>query len=364
MPHLDAPADQGLLDSLSVAVLKFDSNGRLEFLNAAAAALCQLNRRHALGRSVEQLLPADSALPPAISRARDAQETVSLREHPLRIGLPPGEPLLVMCEVTPQESSAILLEIIPVARFRRIEDESRLLRQNDTQRLLVKALAHEIKNPLGGMRGAAQLLAAELDGEELQDYLKVIIREADRLRDLVDRLLGPGGRPRREWLNVHEILEHVAAVLEPELPDRIHWQRDYDPSLPDLALDPDQLTQVFLNIAGNSIAALAESPPDSGEARLVVRTRVERNLTVRGERHRLALRVDISDNGPGVPEEIADSLFFPLVTGRNDGTGMGLAVAQDIVQRHGGLIEWERKENRTTFKVLLPIEPFNGGHPG
>ncbi|MDX1455133.1 MAG: nitrogen regulation protein NR(II) [Gammaproteobacteria bacterium] len=352
--HLDDTPQSSLsVDTLVVAVLRFDASDRLIAMNTAAAALCGQSRRQARGRSVAELFPADATVSAALDRCRSDQEAVSLREHRLLLGLPPGQPETVMCEITPQDAGGTQLEILPLARFRRIEDENRLLQLNQSRQLFARGLAHEIKNPLGGMKGAAQLLAAELDDADQQEYLDIILRETDRLTRLVDRLMGPPGEPQRHPANIHEVLEQVIALVQLDSGGNLQLVKDYDPSLPDVRIDTEQMTQVFLNLLTNARHALLEN--DIEQPRVTIVTRIERRLTLRDRHYRQALRIEVRDNGPGIASEIADSLFMPMITSRPAGHGMGLAIAQDIVQRHDGLIEWERRDNQTSFIVLLPV---------
>jgi two-component system nitrogen regulation sensor histidine kinase GlnL len=214
---------------------------------------------------------------------------------------------------------------------------------------MIRQLAHEIKNPLGGLRGAAQLLARELHDATLHEYTGVIIGEADRLTALVDSIAGPGRPPLRSLVNVHELCEHVFHLLRAEARSSVLVERDYDPSLPSAMLDRNQIIQALLNVARNALQALGE------RGRVTLRTRALSNVTIGLVRHKLVGSLQVEDNGPGVPEELRASIFYPLVTGRANGTGLGLAVAQDLVTRHGGLIEFESEPGRTLFTLLLPL---------
>jgi two-component system nitrogen regulation sensor histidine kinase GlnL len=215
---------------------------------------------------------------------------------------------------------------------------------------MVRQLAHEIKNPLGGLRGAAQLLERQLDSDELREYTHVIISEADRLVGLVDTLLGPGGPPNKQPVNVHELIEYVIRLIEPEMSDHIHLRRDYDPGLPDFLLDRDQMVQALLNLARNALAAL------DGQGTITLRSRAIMNVTIGDTRYPVAANIEVEDDGPGIPGELQDSIFYPLVTSRPDGTGLGLPAAQELISRHGGLIEFDSRPGRTVFRVLIPIE--------
>jgi len=227
-------------------------------------------------------------------------------------------------------------------------EENQLAQQEATQKIL-RGLAHEVKNPLGGLRGAAQLLERQLDSEDLKEYTRVIIDEADRLQKLVNRILGPNNLPNKRSINIHHVLEHIRSLLMAEGEQHTDIQRDYDPSIPDLAADSDQLIQALLNIARNACQALDD------EGSITFRTRIERKYTIGKHRHDLVARVEIIDNGPGIPADMQDKIFFPMVTGRAEGTGLGLSITQSLIQQHDGLIEVNSVPGRTVFTVLLPI---------
>jgi two-component system nitrogen regulation sensor histidine kinase GlnL len=211
-------------------------------------------------------------------------------------------------------------------------------------------LAHEIKNPLGGLRGAAQLLERELPDPNLREYTRIIIDEADRLQTLMNRMIGPNRMLTRGLVNIHNVLEHVRGLMQAEFPNGPRVSRDYDPSIPDLTADQDHLIQAFLNLARNACAA-------AGIAGFIeLRTRVLRQFTIGNQRHRLVLRVEVLDNGPGIPEELKDHIFFPMVSGQKGGTGLGLPIAQELISQHGGLIECESRPGETRFFVYLPLE--------
>jgi two-component system nitrogen regulation sensor histidine kinase GlnL len=223
---------------------------------------------------------------------------------------------------------------------------------------MVRQLAHEIKNPLGGLRGAAQLLDRQLESEELQEYTSVIISETDRLVDLVDTLLGPGGPPNKQPANIHELLEYVMRVIRTEIGDKLTIRRDYDPGLPLIALDRDQILQALLNIVRNAVNAL------EGHGEITLRSRAIMNFTIGDTRHRVVASIEIEDDGPGIPPDLQDSVFYPLVTSRPEGTGLGLPAAQELISRHGGLIEFESRPGRTTFFIRIPIPRAQDGSHG
>jgi two-component system nitrogen regulation sensor histidine kinase GlnL len=220
---------------------------------------------------------------------------------------------------------------------------------------MIRQLAHEIKNPLGGIRGAAQLLERQLDNAELREYTDVVISETDRLAGLVDTLLGPGGPPNKQPVNVHELLEYVIRLVEAQEPKNLTIRREYDPGLPTIDLDRDQMVQAFLNLVRNAIAAL------EGHGTLTLRSRAVTNFTIGKTRHRVIATIEIEDDGPGIPADMQDSIFYPLVTSRPDGTGLGLPAAQELLSRHGGLIEFESRPGRTVFLVRIPLDQSHGG---
>jgi two-component system nitrogen regulation sensor histidine kinase GlnL len=244
---------------------------------------------------------------------------------------------------------SLLLEFHTIERPLKLAREEQMLDQTQANRLLLRNLAHEIKNPLGGIRGAAQLLEQELEKPALREYTQVVIQEADRLRSLMEKLLVPQHAPHFSALNIHEVLERVRSVVLAELPEGLLIQRDYDLSLPDLLGDKEQLIQVVLNIVRNAAQAM------QGKGRIVLRTRITRQVTLMKKLHRLAVMLQITDNGPGIPGHLHDKIFYPLVSGRADGHGLGLTLAQDFISQHQGSIEFESEPGRTCFTVMLPL---------
>lgn len=359
-------ADSGrILDSLSTSVLIVDRARALLYLNVAAEALFGVSRNQVRGRPLAELLQDSAVLDAVIDRAATTSRPFSRRELALRPIYGDGE-LIVDCTVAPYEESgapgAVLIEISDGTQHQRITRETALLTQIGGSRLMIRQLAHEIKNPLGGLRGAAQLLARQLDDASMREYTTVIISEADRLVTLVDTLLGPGHAPRKESINIHELLQHVGHLLAADAPSVV-VDRDYDPSLPPLRLDRNLIIQAMLNLGRNALQAIAQSMGQNNgrTGRLVLRTRALTNVNIGARRYRLVASVQFEDNGPGVPEHLRDTLFYPLVTGRADGTGLGLAVAQDLVSRHDGLIEFESRPGLTIFTILLPFHAADTG---
>jgi two-component system nitrogen regulation sensor histidine kinase GlnL len=360
-------ADSGrILDSLSTSVLIVDRDRSLLYLNVAAEALFGVSRNQVRGRPLSELLEDAAALDAVIDRTVATSRPFSRRELALQPINGDGE-LIADCTVAPYEESgapgAVLIEITDATQHQRITRETALLTQIGGSRLMIRQLAHEIKNPLGGLRGAAQLLARQLDDASMREYTTVIISEADRLVTLVDTLLGPGHAPRKESINIHELLQHVGHLLAADAPPGLVIDRDYDPSLPPLQLDRNLIIQAMLNLGRNAMQAIAGNTNQNSArtGRIVLRTRALTNVNIGARRHRLVASVQFEDNGPGVPEQLRDTLFYPLVTGRADGTGLGLAVAQDLVSRHDGLIEFESRPGLTTFTILLPFHVADTG---
>ena len=356
---LDAVRIEGteLLDSLVTSVFLLDQDLRVLYLNAAAQTLLGLGPNQALGRNITDLTRGSDTLLPLFDRARQGGEGVVQRE--LAWPAQGGVDRILDCAVTQitlgQDDFRLLLEIEDITQHRRLTRENALLAQLGGSRLMVRQLAHEIKNPLGGLRGAAQLLERELLDPALREYTRIIIREADRLTNLLDSMLGPGRPPSKQLINVHELLERVYHLLRSEAPEGVAVDRDYDPSLPPLTVDPNHIIQAMLNLGRNAIQALSGGLVQS--PRLILRTRAVSNVSVGTQRHRLVASIQFEDNGPGVLAEIRDTIFYPLVSGRSDGTGLGLGIAQDLVSRHGGLIEFDSAPGRTIFVISLPMDP-------
>jgi two-component system nitrogen regulation sensor histidine kinase GlnL len=250
-------------------------------------------------------------------------------------------------------SIEILVELQHVDNHLRISKEERLLTQQNTARLLVRGLAHEIKNPLGGLRGAAQLLDLELHDPELKEYTQIIIAESDRLQGLMDKMLGPNKPPNKKPLNVHEVLERVRQLVQVESSGNLAIKNDYDPSIPNVLGDKDQLIQAILNIARNAVQAT------EGKGHIIIKTRIHRHMTIRRKQYKLAAKIDIIDDGPGIDADMLNQIFYPMVTGRAEGTGLGLSIAQSLINQHNGLIECNSEPGNTVFSVYLPVETGN-----
>lgn len=345
---------QDILDNISTAVIALDGALQVVSLNSSGQDLLESSEGRALGQPVCKLVAEPALLLELLTQVRDTGSPLSRRGMPLV--LLSGRDIHVDLMLSPtghtDASYSLVLELQPVDRLLKISREESLVHAQETTREMIRGLAHEIKNPLGGVRGAAQLLARELPNEELAEYTDIIIREADRLRDLVDRLLGPSQRLDAKPLNIHEVFEHVRDLMMAETDHRVTIERDYDPSLPDIVADRSQLVQAVLNIVRNALQACE----DIDSCVITLRSRPQRQFTIGTTRHRLVCRLDIVDNGPGIPVEMLQSIFMPMVTGRADGTGLGLTIAQSIVAQHGGLLECGTDQGATRFTIYLPME--------
>ncbi len=340
-----------ILEHLTRAVVVLDGQTRVQRLNAAAESLFQVSSRQAVGDALMQLFPGLTVLDEAIAQA--LEQGASYTEREMRVLLGPTRTITVDCAITPMAQDRLLLEFEQIDRHLRISRENRLIAQNQAIRELVRGLAHEIKNPLGGLRGAAQLLESELQGADQREYTQIIISEADRLRTLVNGLLGPDTRLEKTPTNIHEVLERVRHLATAEAPAGVTIVRDYDPSIPALPAVGDQLIQALLNVVRNALQAVGE------HGQITLRTRSQRRFTIGHQQHRLVARIDVIDNGPGIPPALQDQIFYPMVTGRAEGSGIGLPIAQTLVSQHGGLIECSSEPGLTVFTVWLPLEECN-----
>jgi two-component system nitrogen regulation sensor histidine kinase GlnL len=335
---------------LTTGIVFVDADANILWLNPAAEDLLGVSLQRALGAALDGLAPGIEPLVALCERARHEQksfgQTLNL-PTPQRDGSEQEVSARVSLTSSPADN-LLLIELFDITQRHQLDRESTLLAQHGVTRRMLRQLAHEIRNPLGGLRGAAQLLERELADPALHEFTQIIIGEADRLATLMNNLLGPGQQPNKQLINIHELLERVATIVESEWPAQT-VQRDYDPSLPDLLADRNQLTQALLNLLRNSAQAT------DGKGRIILRTRVLTNQILSKQNFKLVALLEIEDNGPGVPQDIADTLFYPLVSGREDGTGLGLPLAQDLVNRHGGLIEYESEPGCTVFRVHLPI---------
>ena len=347
--------DYAGLDLLATGVLVVEPDGSIGYANQAAEVLLDMSRRHLVGQPAQRFFSDDHHF----DRLRQSAGAGDLGQLPQVVELrrPLREPVAVQVVASAlDDDGRLLLEMSEIEQQLRVSREDRQLGLSEANRQLLRNLAHEIRNPLGGIRGAAQLLESELPLGEQREYTRVIIAEADRLQSLVDRLLAPHRAPRvvSEY-SVHEICERVRAVILAEFPRGLDVQRDYDASVPGGLGDKEQLIQAVLNIVRNAAQALAARIAD-GDAQIVLRTRVARHVTIARRHVRLAVELSVIDNGPGVAEELKDRIFFPLVTGRAEGTGLGLTLAQAFVVANDGGIEFDSRPGRTAFRILLPLK--------
>ena len=345
-----------LLRELTTAVVLLNADGCVTWMNSSAEHILGLSFKRAANLPLATMVPGLEELGDLCHRARQEKKGFSRAINILSSQRDAGElELAVRVSLMGHSSEEpLLLELFDITQRHQLARERNLIAQHGASRQMLRQLAHEIRNPLGGLRGAAQLLERELPDPSLREFTQVIIGEADRLAKLMDNLLGPGSQPNMQQSNLHEQLERVATVVESEWPT-LTIVRDYDPSLPELYIDRDQITQAFLNLLRNA------SQATQGCGNVIVRTRVLSNQILNKSSCKLAAFIEIEDDGPGVPEEIADTLFYPLVTGRADGTGLGLPLAQDLVNRHRGLIEYESEQGRTVFMVHLPLSSESVG---
>ncbi len=353
----DASRTYASLNLLATMVAIVDPEGRFVFANAAFENVLGLARRSVLRSLLFDLfIDGETVRQTIASVARNDFSTSRFEALLHRPTQGWGEPLPVHAIVNQIDvGGLIVVELLEVEQQTRQDREQRALDQAKATKELIRNLAHEIKNPLGGIRGAAQLLGMEVESRELTEYTRVIIQEADRLQALVDRLLAPHRRPHVvSDVNIHEVCERVRALILAEFPSGLTVQRDYDTSIPELRGDREQLIQAVLNIAHNAAQALSERIA-AGDGRITLRTRIARQVTLGKERHRLALELHIHDNGPGIPEGILDRVFYPLVSGRDSGSGLGLTLAQTFVQQHRGTVECESVAGSTTFRIVIPL---------
>jgi len=344
------------LESLTTTVLILDEELVLRYLNPAAETLFQSSAERIRGTQVTDLMPGDSECHDSLRTALATGHPFTERERPLR--LPGDREITVDCTVTPltepDQAPAMLVELVQIDRQLRITREEQLLKQHKATRALIRGVAHEMKNPLGGLRGAAQLLERELPDEELAEYTRIIIGEADRLQALVDRMLGPSSRPQKQAVNLHEVLEYVRQLVAAEASDQVHLESDYDPSIPDICADRDLLVQAVLNILRNALQAVEPG------GHILLRTRILRQYTLGHRRHKLVANVQIIDDGPGIPAELRERIFYPMVSGHDRGSGLGLSIAQALINEHGGLVECDSRPGRTVFSLLIPVEAPDG----
>ena len=341
-------------DLLATLVAVLDPEAAVLFSNSALEDVLGTSRKTIDGSYFPEVFTEPSQLQSALDGLRENEFSTLRYDSWLKRTGQDSMPVHVIVTRT-ETADAVIVEMVPLEQQTRQDREERLAEQAQTNKELIRNLAHEIKNPLGGIRGAAQLLEMEMDSPEMTEYTQVIIHEADRLQSLVDRLLAPHRRPHMVGdVNIHEVCERVRSLILAEFPKGLKVIRDYDISIPEFRGDREQLIQTVLNIAHNACQALADRIA-SADAELTFRSRVTRQVTFGKQRYRLALELHVIDNGPGVPDSIRDRIFYPLVSGREGGSGLGLTLAQTFVQQHHGLIEVDSVPGRTDFKILIPL---------
>ena len=344
-----------LLENLNTVLVVIDNSLRIVYANHAGQALFATGTKQLYGQPL-----ADFFVPNTINKARlraAFRRGEDFTENEIKLYFRDNRVVLADLTVTnlsTEDGPTLLFEVKKIAQQKRISRENQQHAQHYAARELIRGLAHEIKNPLGGIRGAAQLLEKALESAEQKEFTQLIIEQSDRLRNLVDRLLGPNSLPRLEWCNLHRPLEKVRSLMKADTTQAIAITRDYDPSIPEVRVDPDMLQQAVLHIVRHAIQALRDSTTPNPQLRLV--TRIERQLTIHGHRHPLAAQIKIIDNGPGIPSEIRDTLFYPLVTSKDSGSGLGLSIAQTLVNHHDGKIEVDSRPGHTEFILSLPID--------
>lgn len=355
---IDSGYQKDILDNLSTAVILLNTDLVVDYINPAAENLLQVSYRRAMNKPISRLILVDEAFDDRLKRT--ISESHPFSEYEASMSLPDGRNIIIDYVLNPilkpNKDTQLMLEISHMDRHIRIAREEKLLSEQNATRNLIRGMAHEIKNPLGGLRGAAQLLERELPDTSLNEYTQIIIGEADRLQSLVDRMLGPNNVPDKQSVNIHQILEHVRQLIQVEigLDEHIHFKLDYDPSLPNICADSDMMIQAVLNITRNAVQAL------NGNGEITLKTRPLRHFTIGHTNHKLVLQTDIIDNGPGIPNELLEHIFYPMITGRAEGTGLGLSISQSLVNQHEGLIKVSSRPGRTVFTIYLPLEHSHG----
>ena len=343
-------------ENLNTAVLLFDKDLHLLTINSAGEGLLSVSNNRVRGMTPEKIWPMSSFFNEAISRTLKTGNTCIERGVDMQLGK--NQKIKVDCMITPilseHMTNEILVELVDADAFVKVMHEVNQQNVQEAAKESIQGMAHEIKNPLGGIRGAAQLLEMELEKEELFEYTQIIINESDRLRKFIDRMMASNTRTSIKTVNLHEVLEYVVSIVSAESSKTLNIEKDYDPSIPEIKADREQIIQAILNLIRNAIQAIND------DGLITLRTRVQRQVTIQNRLNRHVIVIDIIDDGPGIPPEIEAGAFYPMISGRAEGTGLGLSIAQQLIQSHGGLINYERKDSNTYFSVLLPTEQ-NGG---
>ncbi len=342
---------QDIIENLVTSIVIVDEQYRVIYLNSAAEVLFDISQRQAEYIPFQTVLPGEEQLFLGLAKVKESGHARIERE--VKIYVPAHGEIVVDCSVKPADSeggnSFLLLEFFQLDIQHRISLDESLQAQHQ----VVRGLAHEIKNPLGGLRGAAQLLERQLESDELKEYTQIIISEADRLQNLLSNMLGPHQQTTKEWINIHAVLQRVRQLVRSEVDSRLVFRGDYDPSLPEIWADMDQLVQIFLNIVRNAVQAM------NGCGTIILRTRIQRNITIENRFYRLGMEVQVEDDGPGVPKKMQETMFYPLVTGRAEGTGLGLYLSQNLIHRNNGVISCSSRAGSTIFSIIFPLERVN-----
>ncbi len=341
-----------ILDHLSEAILLFNRQLILTYINSAAETLLADSSKHLVGKKAKDIFKFSAVSVLTHLRQSLMNKEALIDREIILDNLKKN--ITVNLSITPlldkDNGDEILVELQQLDQHLRITKEEQLIEQHHISRMLIRGLAHEIKNPLGGIRGAAQLLELELEGDELKEYTQIIIAEADRLKDLMDKMLGPNKPPQKNELNIHQVLERVRQLVIAETTGNINIECDYDPSIPFLQADRNQLIQAFLNMVRNAVQAI------DIKGKIILKTRIHRKMTIGRKNYKLLVKIDIIDNGTGIKEEMLGQIFYPMITGRAEGTGLGLSISQSLINQHHGLIECTSKPNYTIFSIYLPLE--------
>ena len=344
--------NENILSNLYTAIVSLDHELRICFINQPAESLLEISATKSLGQPIADLVCGFGAYVTVFYDAIQSGQPYTQRMAELT--LPSGSTTTIDFTISPvreDEWPRLLLEMHPLDRYLRIDRDAALQANQKISHQMVRGLAHEIKNPLGGIRGSAELLAKELGSEELREYTQVIIEETDRLAKLVDQMLGPRRALTPEMTNIHELLERVGKLVQLEN-SQVEFKKDYDPSIPELSIDSELMYQAILNLARNAI----QSMDNVDNLALKFATRIERQFTINGTRYRNVLQIDITDNGNGIPEDLKQNLFYPMISGRPEGTGLGLPLVNTVVHQHGGIVEFDSEPGNTTFRVYIPLE--------
>jgi len=350
---------QTIIDNLHSAVIVIGGNLQIQFMNPAAEMLFHISHKRAVNRSIRELVINEDAFFDRLERSMISAHPYTVYEDQLR--LHHHKIIDVDYSVSPiqyrTQGKFLLLEFIRLKTQQKISHEESILSQYEASKMLLRGLAHEIKNPLGGIRGAAQLLEREFDNDEKKQFTQIIINETDRLKNLLDRMVGPKDIPTKSDINIHQVIEHVRHLIFAEN-NSIDFVADYDPSIPELHADESMMIQVVLNITRNAVIAITSSATESGK--IIFKTRAKRNCKIGLHTYPLAAQIDIEDNGSGVAEDLQEKIFMPMITGHAEGTGLGLPIAQSLIQQHNGLIEFTSEPNKTIFSILIPINLHHG----